>query len=152
MPLFPQKVKAIREEKHCDLFVTEWLMTNELYLCHGLRFLWGSSYVESSGSTSGKTRALIFPWIDANWQWNAFLTSLSPSATPLQRERDELPTPEIIPSLTGKNHQGLGKSVGTQETLFLIFFYSLFASKNVHRRHRFRSLFPLRTYRAEHNF
>lgn len=40
---------------------------------------------------------------------------------PLQRERDELPTLEIIPRLTGKNHQGLGKSAGTQETLVLFF-------------------------------
>lgn len=50
--------------------------------------------------------ALIFLPIDTNWQQNAFLTSLSPSAPPACK-RDELPTPEIIPSLAGKDHQGL---------------------------------------------
>lgn len=50
--------------------------------------------------------ALIFFLVDTNWQQNAFLTSLSPSAPPAC-ECDELPTPEIIPSLAGEDHQGL---------------------------------------------
>lgn len=87
-------------------------MINELYCAMDSEVLGGSSYVESRGSTRGKTRALIFLWIDTNWQQNAFLTSLSPSAPPAC-ERDELPTPEIIPSLAEKNHQGFEKSAGT---------------------------------------
>lgn len=83
---FSQKVKAIRKEKHCDLSVTEQLMINELYCGTDSEVSvgvgGGSSYMESGRSTSGKTRALIFLWIDANWQWNVFLTSLSPSTTP----------------------------------------------------------------------
>lgn len=79
-----------------------------------------SSNGEQRGGTLGKqdpckncnSAALIFLSIDTNWQQNAFLTSLLPSAPPAC-ERDELPTPEIIPNLAGKDHQGLEKSAGT---------------------------------------
>lgn len=121
-------------------------MINELYCTVDSEVLGGSSYVESRGGTRGKTRALIFLWIDTNWQQNAFLTSLSPSAPPAC-EHEELPTPEIIPSLAEKNHQGLKKICWDLRE----FFPSLFASKNFHRRHRFVP-FSLCTHRVKPTF
>ena len=81
---------------------------------------------------------LIFLSMDANWQQNAFLTRHSPPAPPTC-ERDELPTPEIIPSLARRIIKAFKNLVGNSKVLFHIYlfiYYAPFLRCRSHRHHR----------------
>lgn len=61
LPLLPQKVKAIREEKCCDVSVTECLVIKQLYGAtdsevRGAALMWGAAEVRA-----GKQEPLFSP-------------------------------------------------------------------------------------------